>query len=200
MRFFRRKKQKESEETVSPETNKMIETLQRQINNKDAQIISFQEDIAPNMRETIKVLNKEVESLRKQLKERDQELLNQQEMIRKISSGSSKLQREGATELLIKSQNEARLYKNQVLQQSQVIVELQKKVNLLPTICARLVEEINKRNTSIQALSNQVDKLKAENVKLSLDIIELEKRLEEVLKNFEEKEIQTRKLLSSVSI
>ncbi|MHA1377893.1 MAG: hypothetical protein ACTSRG_05885 [Candidatus Helarchaeota archaeon] len=200
MRIFRRKKKKVEDETARPEIDKMVEALRQQVNSQEAQITTFREDIAPNMAQTIQVLKTEIDRLNKLVEQKDQELFNQLEMIKKISSESIKLQKEGATELLIKSQNEARIYKTQVLEQSKVIVDLQKKVNLLPTICNRLVDEINKRNESIQKLINQNDALKAENVKLSLDILELEKRLETTLKDIEEKEFKTRQLLNSVAI
>lgn len=200
MRIFRRKKEKIDDESSSTEVKKMVEALRQQVNSQEAQITTFREDIAPQMAQTIQALKNEIERLNSQVELKEQELNNQQEMIIKISSQSDKLKREGATELLIKSQNEGRRYKNQILEQSKVIVELQSKVDLLPTICSRLVDEINKRNESIQSLINQTDALKAENVKLSLDNLELEKRLEETLRMQEEREFKTREILNSIVI
>ncbi len=204
MRLFRRKKKKEDEglqkSEVSPEIQKMVESLRNKIDTQEAQITTFREDIAPQMAETIHGLKNEIERLNKLLKEREEELVNQNDMIKKISSSSAKLQKEGATELLIKAQNEARIYKSQVLEQSKVIVDLQQKIDYIPIICSRLVDEINMRNASIQNLSNQLETIKAENIRLSLDALEIEKRLEETLRSIEEKEDETRKILSSINV
>ena len=83
MRFFKRKKKKEKEETkkieetkelpensLSPEVQQMVETLRTKLNNQEAQITTFKEDIAPQMAETIQDLREKVDRLEKRIAEK----------------------------------------------------------------------------------------------------------------------------------
>ncbi|MFX0137314.1 MAG: hypothetical protein ACFFDN_26990, partial [Candidatus Hodarchaeota archaeon] len=178
-----------------------------QIDSQEAQIITFKQDIAPQMANTIQALKAEIERLEKVVIENDIKIVEQKELIQQIRANSAKLQDERAFKLTNYSQNETREFKNKIIEQSKRILEqskkieeLQKQVDLLPIICTRLVDEMNKRNVTIQNLYNQLDKVKAENVNLSLDIVELEAKLEQTLKSMEDKELQTRRLLSSVNL
>ena len=155
MRFFRRKKRNEDNEVDNTAINAMVEQLRRQIDSQEAQIITFKEDIAPQMADTIQALKMEIERLEQKVKEKDEEIANQNLIIKRISSGSAKFQRDGAGELLIQAQVEAKKYKEQAFQQSKIIVDMQKQIDLLPIICTRLVDEINKRNKTIRAKFNE---------------------------------------------
>ncbi len=205
MRFFKRKKKMQTEEEQRTEINSMVEKLQTQIDSQEAQIITFKEDIAPQMAETIQALKGEIERLEKRVIEKDIQIVEQREIIQQIRANSARLQEERASQILYEPQNDHSEFKKtiieqskRILEQSRKIEELQKQVDLLPVICTRLVDEMNKRNVTIQKLYNEFDKVKAENVNLSLDIVELEARLEETLKNMEDKELKTRRLLSSI--
>ncbi|NVM01871.1 MAG: hypothetical protein HWN67_06025 [Candidatus Helarchaeota archaeon] len=207
MRFFRRKKERKPEEEQKIEIDSMVEKLQTQIDSQEAQIITFKEDIAPQMAVTIQALKAEIERLEKKLIEKDIEIIEQRELVQKVRSDSAKLQDERAFELLDQPQNDTREYKNKIIEQSKRILEqskkiqeLQKQVDLLPIICTRLVDEMNKRNVTIQNLYSDLDKVKVENVSLSLDVVEIETKLEEALRSMEDKELQTRRLLSSVNL
>ena len=63
MRFFRRKKRNETNEDDNSAINAMVEKLQKQIDSQEAQIITFKEDIAPQMADTIQALKMEIERL-----------------------------------------------------------------------------------------------------------------------------------------
>ncbi|MFX1449950.1 MAG: hypothetical protein ACFFCM_03840, partial [Promethearchaeota archaeon] len=77
MRFFRRKKRNETNEDDKFTINAMVEKLQKQIDSQEAQIITFKEDIAPQMADTIQALKMEIERLEKKVKEKDDVIENQ---------------------------------------------------------------------------------------------------------------------------
>ena len=197
MFFFRRKKKDENEKS---ETDKTIEELQKKIDTQDAQIITFKEDIAPQMAETIKSLRMELNNQYNKLKQKDEEIEQLNLAIKEMSSGSSEIQKEEFSDLIEKYKNEAKIYKEKVSEQADKILDLQKKIALLPEICSRLMEEITKRNARIQFLTQKLEKFKDENAKLSIDLIELETRLEEQLKIMEDKEFKMREVLKSIDV
>jgi len=197
MFFFRRKKKDENEKS---ETDKTIEELQKKIDTQDAKIITFKEDIAPQMAETIKSLRMELNNQYNKLKQKDEEIEQLNLAIKEMSSGSSEIQKEEFSDLIEKYKNEAKIYKEKVSEQADKILDLQKKIALLPEICSRLMEEITKRNARIQFLTQKLEKFKDENAKLSIDLIELETRLEEQLKIMEDKEFKMREVLKSIDV
>ena len=193
MFFFRRKKKKHNELS---EAEKTIAKLKKQMHLQEAQIITFKEDIAPHMGETIKKLREEINKLNYDLRKKEYIIDIQSSMIKNINLEHSIRQKEGEVGLIKKHQDE--INDKKIRQQAAIIKDLQKKVNLLPEICSRLMDEINRRNSKILYLVKEIEKINTENTNLKLDVIELEERLEETLKKLEEHEFKTRKILDSI--